>query len=402
MKKHYFILLILAGFLTIFTACRNNGKFRTLIITGQGDHDWQASSPAIKRILDQTRMFTARIMVTPEKGSDMSGFNPEFTRYKLVVLDYNGDSWTEETKTAFLEYVRNGGGVVIYNEAGNAFPTWEEYNNMIGLGGGEFRNELNGPCVYFIRNEMVIDTAKGTGGSRGERHEFEVRTRITDHPITSGFPVRWRHGSDKLCSRMRGPAINMDILATAFSDTSYGGSGRDEAVLMTITYEKGRIFHTTLGYPYEDNGPAMLCPGFITTFQRGAEWAVTGNVTQPVPIDFPNAAAVVVRDDFREITLGEALDNIADYDIPKSTKYLMTLQSYIRDAAGNEKTLLGYEKMMVKVLVKDETTVEAKKLLLRELSWMGSDYCVPAIRDLTGNTELKDEAEFALERLKAD
>lgn len=55
---------------------------------------------------------------------------------------------------------------------------------------------------------------------------------------------------------------------------------------------------------------------------------------------------------------------------------------------------------MNKVLISKEATVEAKKLLLRELSWMGTDYSVPAIKDLTANAELKDEAEFALARLQ--
>jgi uncharacterized protein len=35
--------------------------------------------------------------------------------------------------------------------------------------------------------------------------------------------------------------------------------------------------------------------GFIVTFQRGAEWAATGRVTQPVPKDFPTANQVRVR-----------------------------------------------------------------------------------------------------------
>jgi type 1 glutamine amidotransferase len=54
---------------------------------------------------------------------------------------------------------------------------------------------------------------------------------------------------------------------------------------MAINYGKGRIFHTTLGhFDY-----AMECVGFITTFQRGAEWAATGEVTQAIPDDFPSA-----------------------------------------------------------------------------------------------------------------
>ena len=40
---------------------------------------------------------------------------------------------------------------------------------------------------------------------------------------------------------------------------------------------------------------SMECVGFITTFQRGAEWAATGQVSQAVPNDFPNADATSSR-----------------------------------------------------------------------------------------------------------
>jgi len=331
----------------------------------------------------------------------MKTFNPDFSKFKLVVLDYNGDSWSEKTNSAFLDYVKNGGGVVIYHAANNSFPGWKEYNEITGLGGWGDRNEKNGPYVYYKGDELVKDTAAGVGGSHGKRREFIVRTRVTDHPVTKGLPVRWLHGNDELYSQLRGPAKNMIILATAFADTAAGGGTmRDEPVLMTITYGKGRIFHTAMGHADEGGGPALQCAGFITTLQRGAEWAVTGNVTQPVPFDFPNVAGVVLRPDYREITLEEAMANIGSYDIAKSTKNFSCLQSHIRNLAGDEKGLLNLEKMMVKVLTSKEATAESKKLLLRELSWMGSDYSVPAIKNLLSNTELKDEAEYALARLQ--
>ena len=144
----------------------------------------------------------------------------------------------------------------------------------------------------------------------------------------------------------------------------------------------------------------MQCVGFITTLQRGAEWAVTGEVTQKVPWDFPSAAGVVLRPDYKEMTLEEAFTRIGGYDIAKSTKYLSYLQNNIRNQAGNEQGLLKLEKMMVKVLKNSEATVESKKLLRRELSWMGTDYSIPAIKELVTNDELKDEAEFALARLQ--
>ena len=100
------------------------------------------------------------------------------------------------------------------------------------------------------------------------------------------------------------------------------------------------------------------------------------------------------------MTLDEAFVNIGNYEIAKSTKYLSCIQSHIRDLAGDETGLLNIEKKMVKVLNQKETTVEAKKLLLRELSRIGTDYSVPVIKELVSNSELKDEAEFALTRLK--
>ena len=226
-------------------------------------------------------------------------------------------------------------------------------------------------------------------------------TRITDHPITRGLPVAWLHGTDELYSQLRGPAKNMQILATAFADSAAGGGTmRDEPMLMTITFGKGRIFHTTMGHADVGGGPSMHCAGFITTLQRGAEWAVTGDVTQKVPWDFPSAAGVVLRPDFKEITLDEAFTHIGNYDIAKSTKYLSCIQSHLRSLSGDEAGLLSMEKMMVKVIKDKNATIDSKKLLLHELSWMGSDYSVPVIKDLEANAELKDEAEYALSRLQ--
>jgi type 1 glutamine amidotransferase len=401
MKRHHLLLIFAAGLLTFFSACKNETGYKTLIITGQNNHNWKASSPVLKQILDETGLFSSEIMITPGKGEDMKTFNPDFTKYKLVVIDYNGDSWSEKTNSAFVEYVKNGGGVVLYHAADNSFPSWKEYNEMSGLGGWGNRNQKDGPYVYYKNNILVTDTSAGNGGSHGKRREFLVRTRITDHPITRDLPVAWLHGTDELYSQLRGPAKNMQILATAFADSAAGGGTmRDEPILMAITFGKGRIFHTTMGHADEGGGPSMHCAGFIVTLQRGAEWAVTGDVTQKVPWDFPSAAGVVLRPDFNEMTLDEAFANIGNYEIAKSTKYLSCIQSHIRDLAGDETGLLNIEKKMVKVLNQKETTVEAKKLLLRELSRIGTDYSVPFIKELVSNSELKDEAEFALARLQ--
>ncbi len=292
MTKRYLIFLF---FLILVVGLQAKAPFKTLIITGQNNHNWQASSPILKQILDQTGLFQSDIIQTPKEKEDMSSFLPDFTKYKLVVLDYTGDNWPEATKTAFLKFVKKGGGVVVYHAADNAFPDWKEYNQIIGLGGWGNRTEKDGPYMYFKDGKLVPDHSPGKGGSHGKRTEYMVTNRITNHPITKGLPVEWMQAEDELYSNLRGPAENMEVLSTAFSDPATGGSGKEEPILMTIAYGKGRVFHTVLGHC--GNGdkefPALESAGFIVTFQRGAEWAASGKVKQTVPEGFPDAKSAV-------------------------------------------------------------------------------------------------------------
>ena len=78
------------------------------------------------------------------------------------------------------------------------------------------------------------------------------------------------------------PGCSDNVLATAFAAKKFRGTGRHEPMLLTVEYEKGRVFHTPMGH----GNYSQECVGFITVFQRGAEWAATGKVTIPVPEDF--------------------------------------------------------------------------------------------------------------------
>jgi len=258
---------------------------KALIIDGQNNHDWKTTTPYLKKYLEETGLFTVDVATSPAKGENMSGFKPNFSAYKVIVSNYNGEPWSQETQDAFEKYMRSGGGFVSVHAANNAFPEWKEYNQMIGLGGWGDRNEKSGPYVRFVDGKIMRDLSPGVGGSHGAQHAFLVEIRDPSHPITAGLPVKWMHAKDELYDRLRGPAENLHVLATAYSDPATRGAGFHEPMLMTISYGKGRVFHTTLGHALE----AIQCVGFITTLQRGAEWAATGKVTQKVPSDFPTA-----------------------------------------------------------------------------------------------------------------
>jgi type 1 glutamine amidotransferase len=267
-----------------------------MILDGQSGgtyHAWQQVTPVLKKQLEDTGLFHVDVVTSPVSSGDFSNFKPDFTKYQVVVSNYDAPDWPADLKASFERYVTNGGGFVSVHAADNAFPGWKAYNDMIGVGGWRGRNQTAGPLWFFKDGKLVSDTTPGSAGAHGNRLPFQVEIRESEHPIMKGLPKRWMHAGDELYNKMRGPGTNMTILATAYSDPSNSGTGRDEPMLMVSTFGKGRVFHTTMGHDI----PALSCVGFIATFQRGTEWAATGNVTQKVPADFPTADKVSIRAD---------------------------------------------------------------------------------------------------------
>ena len=264
---------------------------KVLLIDGQNNHAWATTSPEIKKILEEPGIFTVDVATSPKQGEDMNAFMPKFADYQVVVSNYNGALWSPAAQEAFEKYVSGGGGFVPVHAADNSFPEWKAYNEMIGLGGWGGRNEKSGPLLRLRDGKWTADTKPGGGGHHGQQHAFLMVTRAPEHPVMAGFPASWMHAQDELYDSLRGPAENVTVLASAMSSKEKGGTAEDEPLLMTISYGKGRVFHTALGHAME----AIKCQGFATTLQRGVEWAATGTVTQKVPANFPGAAAVSSR-----------------------------------------------------------------------------------------------------------
>lgn len=288
--------IISLGLLALSTAVSVQGAdpLKALIIDGQNNygHRWAQMTPIIRDYLEDLGLFEVAVATTPPKGADMNGFKPDFSGLDVVILNnYDADPWPEETSTAFEQFVRNGGGFVSVHSTDNAFTDWKEFQEMIGVGGWGGRTAESGPYVRWRDGKQMTVQAPGNSGHHGPQHEYILITRAPDHEVMRDLPESWRHSKDELYDCLRGPARNLTVLATAYSAPDYGGTSEHEPMLMVINYGKGRVFHTTLGHSPE----AMQCVGFATTLQRGAEWAATGNVTQPLPENFPTEDNISIR-----------------------------------------------------------------------------------------------------------
>lgn len=270
---------------------------RVMLLTGQTDkyHNWQVTSSHLKATLDNNPIFKTDLVLIPQISTEQERFNPDFSAYNVVVLNMNTPAWSEPMKKAFVSFVKNGGGVVVIHEANNAFPDWKEYNLITGLGGWGNRNEKAGPYYYWKDGKYITDNSPGIGGWHGDRVPFVIQVRDSLHPITKGIPTRWLHQNDELYGNLRGPAQNLHVLATAFSTKETKGTGKEEPVLFTVRYGKGRIFHTVLGHTGADFSDSVEDVGFQVTFSRGVEWAATGKVKQKAPLEFPTVNSVLLK-----------------------------------------------------------------------------------------------------------
>lgn len=240
-------------------------KLLALIITGQNGHDWRATTPVLKKLLEDSGRFEVRVT------EEFRGAGPEtLAPYDVVILNYYDSNkpalrWGDRADAALVSYVRSGKGLVVYHFSTAAFTGWTEFEKMCGA------------------------NWRPNNGHHSARHDFMVEIKDGGHPITRGMKASFPQANDELYANLKWqPQGTFHVLATAWDDHSLyrpnekqplPGKGLNQPMLWTVDYGAGRVFATALGHDPD----AMRLPGFIATFTRGAEWAATGQVTIPLP-----------------------------------------------------------------------------------------------------------------------
>ncbi len=237
-------------------------KMKVLLISGVNNHNWQATTPLLREMLERTGKFEVRV------NEEMTGTTADtFANYDVLVMNWNdwkksrGKWWGDAAQQALLEYVRSGKGLVAVHAANNAFWGWEEFDKLVG---GTWRDRAGHAPI----------------------HTYTVDNKAADDPIMKGIPAF--QVTDELYHNLD-IQPNIHVLGTAFDDPKNCGkdgkncgNGKNEPLIWTVNYGQGRVFQTALGHDVN----AMKAPGFIATLQRGTEWAATGKVTIAPPESF--------------------------------------------------------------------------------------------------------------------
>jgi type 1 glutamine amidotransferase len=234
-------------------------KIRLLILSGANNHKWQATTPALKKMYEDSGRFAVDV------ADDVPHLTAaDFAKYDCIVSNYTtypavaGKRWPAETEKAFLDYISAGHGLVLFHAASTAWGDWPEFGDLIGL-------------------TWQKDAAGKNISGHGARHAFKIAFTDAEHPITKGMKD-FLHVPDELYHRQL-LHKGAKVLDTAFSDKAKGGSGQDEPMIVVTELGKGRCFHNAMGH----DAKAMAGPGFQALMLRGTEWAATGKVTIPLP-----------------------------------------------------------------------------------------------------------------------
>ncbi|VGO11484.1 hypothetical protein PDESU_00028 [Pontiella desulfatans] len=234
-------LVVLPGIGTREAASRLWKKWtrkNVVILTGANNHDWQATTPALKAILEESGNFNVDVVTHPEQLS------PEvLAGYDVLLSNWNAFGknqpapWSGELKKAYVDFVRKGGGHVAVHAGSSSFYDWDDYH------------------------AICLATWKGGTGHR-KPHGFDVRFLESGHPVSLGLENF--ETSDELWFK---PFVHPD--ATVIAESFSQHTGNWEPTALTGQFGEGRCFTLLLGH----SAAAMENRGFRKLLVAGVRWA---------------------------------------------------------------------------------------------------------------------------------
>jgi type 1 glutamine amidotransferase len=242
-------------------------KIQVLLLTGYNStptHRWREIDPRLRAILEGSGQFEVHVEEEPRGIT-----NETLAGYRILLLNYSdytpslGMTWPEQTREAYLQFLKRGGGVVSFHVTLGSFPEWPEFRKTLG----------------------IADNSKI---GHGPYHDFRIKVTAGETAIMRGIPESFA-GWGEIYNRID-LSPEVQVLARAWDDPDNClpnhvscGSGKDEPIIWTNRYGNGRVFVTTMGHDLK----AISSPEFRTTLLQGMTWAATGKVDGAAAVPTP-------------------------------------------------------------------------------------------------------------------
>jgi type 1 glutamine amidotransferase len=329
---------------------------RVLILSGQNNHDWKTTTPYLRQLLAESGRFTVAVTDTPETLTAADLALAEVLLCNWNTFGAQAADWPAELRTLFLEFVRNGKGLVSVHAGTSSFPDWADYQ------------------------DLVMGTWKLGQTGHGQVHAFAVTNTQPEHPVMQGLPELWVEDELWHGVPLRGDPT---VLASALSAAATGGSGKVEPLVLARTFGQGRSLTLLLGHDLQ----AMRHPGFRILVTRGSEWAATGKVTLPLPPDLAG----------EELTL--ALAAVAVHSFGQDRAPLRRVETLVLRALADDRQQQDLATRLARLLDDPTTSTEGKRFACEQLAIAGAATEVPALAHWVGDEGLGVSARGALERI---
>ena len=231
-----------------------NKNRKALILTGNHhpSHPWQETTPLIKAAIEQDSPFLVDVSTNIE---DLSQY--DLKDYDFLLLNYcNWKDSTElknKSKTAFTNYLNNGGGLMVIHFADGAFhyslpeagnTDWPEYRKIVRR-------------VWDHKSDSAHD----------KFGKFTINVTDQASPITAG--IKDFETSDELYFNQKGDEPIVPLLTAKSNVTK-----KDEPLAWVYNYGQGKIFQTLLGH----NASSFQAPEMKKMLRNAAVW-VAGDGT---------------------------------------------------------------------------------------------------------------------------
>jgi len=226
---------------------------KVLLVTGNdvGAHEWQKTSPQLKKILDETKKFDVK-MVEINKNPNILDSADELKEFDVIVQNYVSlklPPISDKAKENLLSFVRDGKGFVCFHMSSASWADWEEFHKLCGR--------------YWVMGKS----------GHGPRGTFQAKIVDPKNPITRG--AKDFEADDELYAKLLVGDEKINVLVAADSEWSK----QNEPLVFTKDYGKGRMFQFCFGHDVK----ALENPSVGRIFARGVEWAATGAVTRGGP-----------------------------------------------------------------------------------------------------------------------